>query len=59
MEDRTSCEEINERHRRLQGRADGALERLLGLRAQLVRASSSVINESFRNELLRFIDEGR
>lgn len=59
MEDRTSCEEIHARHRQLQGRADGALERLLELRARLVRASSSVINEPFRNELLQFIDEGR
>lgn len=58
MDDRMSCEEINARHARLQGRAEGSLERLLRLRARLVRASSSVINEPFRDELLRLIDEG-
>jgi hypothetical protein len=58
MDDRMSCDEIHSRHHRLQGRAEGALGRLLDVRARLVRASSSVINEPFRNELLRLIDEG-
>lgn len=57
--DRMSCEEINDRHAQLQARADGALDRLLRLRAQLVRASAQVINSDFRDGLVRFIDRGR
>lgn len=58
-DDRMSCEEINDRHAQLRGRAEGALERLLELKARLMRASSSVINSSFRDELLELIDKGR
>jgi hypothetical protein len=59
MDDRMSCDEIHHRHHLLGERAEEALPRLLELRARLMRASSSVINEPFRNELLRLIDEGR
>lgn len=40
----------------LSGRAKGALGRLIELRARLDRASSSTIDEEFRNQLLRIID---
>jgi hypothetical protein len=56
--DRMSCDDINRRHAELKGRADGALGRLLDLRARLMRASSSVINAGFRDELIEFIDRG-
>lgn len=56
--DRMSCEEIHRRHAELQGRADGALGRLIELRARLMRASSSVINSGFRDELMELIDRG-
>lgn len=57
--DRMSCEDIHNRHREFQDRADGALQRLLDLRTRLMRASAQVINSGFREELIYFIDHGR
>lgn len=59
MSDRISCEEIHDRQALLKGRADGALGRLLEVRARLMRASAQVINSPFRDELIRYIDTGR
>lgn len=39
-------------------KAKGSLDRLLGVRARLIRASSSEINSRLREELLGMIDQG-
>lgn len=58
MDARMSGDEIHDRQRQLKGRAEDALGRLLEVRALLMRASSSVINSSYREELLEIIDKG-
>ncbi len=58
VDDRMSCDDIHDRQRQLRGRAEEALGRLLEVRARLMRASSSVINSSYRDELLELIDKG-
>lgn len=40
------------------GKLEGSLERLLKVRARLIRASSSEINSGLRDELLRLLDRG-
>lgn len=49
---------IVNRKAELMGRAEGALSRLLGVRALLVRASSSEVSDEFRKQLLSLIDHG-
>jgi hypothetical protein len=49
---------IVDREAALKGRAKGALGRLLEVRARLERASSSIIDDTLRNELLGLIDRG-
>lgn len=41
------------------GKVEGSQERLLSVRARLIRASSSEINSGLRRDLLAMIEEGR